>query len=522
MNHNFGMTDWLMVLVYMAAVVGIGVVVSRRQSDTRYFFLAGRSMPAWAVSLSVLATALSAATFIGVPQIAFDGDLTYLITNIGSVIAAFIIAFLFVPPIYRAGTVTIYGYLGQRYGVGAKSAAGLMFLLGRLLSSGARFYMAGIGFALMLYGETNTCELVLAVLLLGFVGTVYTIFGGIRAVIWTDTLQILVMAGAALFSLVFLWRLIPLSSADMLHALRTAEGGDKLRVLDLRFDLGNPFTVWAGVFAMIVVGVSTHGVDQDMAQRVMTARTPWHGGWALITSIVLGIPVILMFLCIGLLLHIFYQRPDLMGAAAPDDLMLDTRRVFPQFVVYHLPVGLRGLTMAGLIAAAMSTFDSAINAMASCLVADVYAPWRAWRTGGADHDAGLPNLHGSRVAVGVMGGLLTAFAVGAVFLQERGGDTLINFALGVMAFALAPLLGVFCAALFTRRGNATTVYAAFITGVLAVLLLQPYMLPAWTGVAVGWPWVWVAVSPLCFLVCVLGAPQHKQTPCADKAARASQ
>ena len=312
MNPQFSLLDWSVVIGYMAIVLVMGAVISRRQADSRYFFLAGRSMPAWAVSLSVLATALSAATFIGVPQMAFEGDLTYLITNVGSVIAAFIIAFLFVPPIYLAGTVTIYGYLGRRYGMGAKAAAGVMFLLGRLLSSGARLFMAGIAFALMLYGEATARELVFAVVLLGIIGTLYTVFGGIRAVIWTDALQLCVMTVAALFSVVLLWQLIPASGTDVLNALRNAEGVNKLRLVDLRWDLGNPFTLWSGVFAMIVVGVSTHGVDQDMAQRVMTAKSPWHGGWALISSIVIGIPVIGLFMAIGLLLHVFYQRPDLM------------------------------------------------------------------------------------------------------------------------------------------------------------------------------------------------------------------
>ena len=514
MNPQFSLLDWSVVIGYMAIVLVMGAVISRRQADSRYFFLAGRSMPAWAVSLSVLATALSAATFIGVPQMAFEGDLTYLITNVGSVIAAFIIAFLFVPPIYLAGTVTIYGYLGRRYGMGAKAAAGVMFLLGRLLSSGARLFMAGIAFALMLYGEATARELVFAVVLLGIIGTLYTVFGGIRAVIWTDALQLCVMTVAALFSVVLLWQLIPASGTDVLNALRNAEGVNKLRLVDLRWDLGNPFTLWSGVFAMIVVGVSTHGVDQDMAQRVMTAKSPWHGGWALISSIVIGIPVIGLFMAIGLLLYVFYQRPDLMGTAAPLDVIEDTRRVFPQFVLHHLPSGLRGLTMAGLVAAAMSTFDSAINAMASCLVADIYAPWRALR---ADRLRGreeppLPNLKQSRFAVALMGALLTAFAIGAIFLQERGGDTLINFALGVMAFALAPLLGVFCAALFTRRGNARTVYAALLVGVLAVLALQPYVLSTFTDLKIGWTWIWVFVSPLCFGVCALGAPEKEPEP----------
>ena len=493
----------------MAVMVIIGVAVSRRQTDTRYFFLAGRSMPAWAVSLSVLATALSAATFIGAPQIAFDGDLTYLITNIGSVISAFIIAFLFVPPIYRAGTITIYGYLGQRYGTAARSAAGVMFLLGRLLSSGARLFMAGIGFALMLYGDAGTDQLVFAVVLLGVIGTAYTIFGGIRAVIWTDALQITVMVVAALCSIWMLLRAIPAPVGEIVAALRDADGVNKLRLVNTEFAPGNAYTLWAGVFAMTVVGVSTHGVDQDMAQRVMTSRSPLQGGLALISSIIIGIPVVLIFMVIGLLLFVFYQRPDIMGAAAPQDIIEDTRRVFPQFVLHHLPVGLRGLTMAGLIAAAMSTFDSAINAMASCLVADVYAPWRAWRGNKeTDDEAAMPNLAGSRLAVGVMGAALTGFAVAAIYMQERGGDLLINFALGVMAFALAPLLGVFCAALFTRRGNAHSVLTAFAVGIVTVLLLQPYMLPAWTGLSIAWPWWWVIASPLCFLVCAAGAPRN--------------
>ena len=505
MQQGFGFIDWTVVVVYMIVVLLIGAVVSRRQTDTRYFFLAGRSMPAWAVSLSVLATALSAATFIGVPQMAFDGNMTYLITNIGGVIAAFVIAFLFVPPIYRAGTVTIYGLLGQRYGNGARSAAGIMFLFGRLLSSGARLFMAGIGFALMLYGEISTRELVFAVVLLGIIGTAYTIFGGIRAVIWTDVLQITVMVIAALCAVFLLLHAIPASLGEILAALKNADGMNKLQLVDTSFAVDKAYTIWAGIFAMIVVGVSTHGVDQDMQQRVMTARSPFHGGIALISSIIIGIPVVFIFMVIGMLLFVFYQRPDLMGSALPQDIVEDSRQVFPQFVLHHMPVGIRGLTMAGLIAAAMSTFDSAINAMASCLVADVYVPWKSWRQGTVPNDeSDMPDLAGSRLAVGIMGTLLTGFAILAIFMQEHGGDQLINFALGVMAFALAPLLGVFCAALFTRRGNVWSVYAALGIGMIAVLLLQPYMLPKWTEITIAWPWWWVIVSPLCFIICILG------------------
>jgi SSS family solute:Na+ symporter len=516
LESGFAVADWLILFVYMAAMLLIGALVSRQQSDSRYFFLGGRSMPSWAVALSVVATALSAATFIGVPQMAFEGDFTYIATNLGALVAAFIIAFFFVPPIYAAGTVTIYGYLGKRYGEGARTAAGAMFLLGRLLSSGARLFMAGIGFSLMIYGEATRQELIFAILLLGVVGTLYTVFGGIRAVIWTDVVQIIVMVVAALAAAIYLMKTIPLSTGEIIGELSNSQGVNKLKVLDFSLNLSNPFTVWSGLFAMTIVSLSTHGVDQDMLQRVMTARSPWHGGLALIASMVTGIPIILLFLVIGALLHLFYMRPDLMGAALPADVIADSRQLFPQFVLHHLPTGLKGLTMAGLIAAAMSTFDSAINAMASSLVADLYVPLRSWwfkrNQGQEDESQALPDLAGSRFAVGLMGFLLTLFAIVAIYLQEQGGESLINFALGVMAFAQAPLLGVFATALFTRRGNAATVYAAFLSGIFLVLLLQPYMLPKWLGFSLGWTWIWAIVSPITFMICVTGKATPKVQP----------
>ncbi|NLO32643.1 MAG: sodium/solute symporter [Candidatus Hydrogenedentes bacterium] len=512
MNPQFSVFDWTIVAGYMAAVLVIGAWISGRQTDSRYFFLGGRSVPAWAVACSAIATAISAATFIGVPQIAFEGDLSYLITYVGSVIAAFIIAFLFVPPLYNAGTITIYGYLGQRFGTGAKSAAGLMFLFGRLLSSGARLFMAAIGFSMMLSGNVTRNELIFAVIILGVVGTVYTFFGGIRAVIWTDVLQLIVFTAAGLFTLIFLYQLIPASGSDIWAALQNSEGTDKLRIVNSSFTLENPFTLWSGLFAMTIVAVSTHGVDQDMLQRVMTAKSPWHGGLALINSMIFTIPIVLLFLVIGLLLYVFYQRPDLMGAAAPQDIIEDTRRVFPQFVLHHLPTGMRGLTMAGLFAAAMSTFDSAITAMASCLVADIYAPFFCKQNPDSplEKTEALPDLKASRLAVGIMGVCLTFFAIGAIYMQEKGGQTLIDFALGVMAFALAPLLGVFCVALFTKRGNTKSVYAALVVGIVAVLLLQPYMLPKMMGFKIAWTWLWVIVSPLCAFICFIGAPLNRQ------------
>jgi len=502
-SQGFTGIDWLVVALYLALMVAIGAVVARRQEGLSTYFLGGRSIPAWAVCLSVLATSLSAATFIGAPQIAFGGDLTYLITNLGGIVGALFVALFLLPPVYRAGTVTIYGYLGTRFGPGAVAGSSVMFLLGRLLASGARLFMAGIGFALILYGDTSPRELVPAILLLGFVGTLYTAFGGIRAVIWTDTIQIAVVSFAAGLTIYLLLDAIPLSGGEIVAALRDAQGVDKLRLVDTRLRFDAPYTLWGGVLAMSVVSASTYGVDHDLAQRMLTTRSAQRAGAALVASIVLAVPVVALFMAIGLLLSIYYTRPDLMGDAAPWDAVSDTKRVFPQFLLNHMPVGLRGLAMAGLFAAAMSSFDSAINAMAGTAVADVFGPWRARRHG---HSHPRGELTASRYAVVLMGALLTCFAILAVFMHQAGSETLINFALGVMAFALAPLLGVFAAAVFSRRGNTASVLAALIIGALAVLLLQPYMLQKWLDISIAWPWWWVIVSPVSLAICIVPGP----------------
>ena len=512
---QLGAIDWCIIVFYFATMIAIGYYWSRGQRDTESYFLGKRRMPKFAVALSVLATTLSAATFVSVPALAFGEDLTYLIMNLGGLLAAFIVAGLFIPPLYRAGTVTVYGFLGIRYGKPAVIAASLMFLLGRLLASGARLFIAAIAFAFVVFGDTDTDHLLTAIIVFGLIGTLYTILGGIRAVIWTDTIQICVVVAAALLSIVLLLEAIPLPMGEILAELREFEGKDKLRLLDSRLDWNLSFTLWTGLIASTFVSTAAYSVDQDMVQRLLTARSPRAGGISLISSTIIGIPVVCLFLGIGLLLSIYYGRPDLMGPAAPLDQLEDPKAVFPQFVLNNLPAGIKGLAIAGLFAAAMSSLDSAINAMASSVVADLYLPfrerYRRFRSA-ADRaeKASAPRpaerdstLQISRLAVGFMGLLLIGFALLAVFLFSMGNETLISFALGVMAFTNAPLLGIFSAAIFTRRGSARSIIAALVIGCLGVLLLQPYALAVWFEFApIAWPWWWVIVSPLSFAVAV--------------------
>ncbi len=498
---TFGAIDWAVLVGYLLVMVAIGTVVGRRQTDRDSFFLGSRQMPTWAVAMSVMATALSAATFMGAPQEAFEGDLTYLILNLGGIIGAVIVALLFIPAFYRAGTTTIYGYLGRRFGGPAMIGASVMFLFGRLLASGSRLFMAGIAFAMMLYGDLAPAHLVQAILILGAVGTVYTAVGGIRAVIWTDVLQIVIVVGAAVLTLILLIDKIPLSIDQIVDALRTGgeDGQSKLRWLDTSTDPSKKSTLWTGLIAIVFFNIASYGVDQDLAQRMLTCRSATKGSISVVTAILANIPVTFLFMVIGLLLFVFYHQPELMGEMAPADKLNDSRKVYPQFLFHHLPTGLAGLAMAGLFAAAMSSVDSAINAMASTAVSDVYQPLRGGRdTGNDDRRA----LRRSRAAVVIMGTLLTGFALGAVAVYDEENDTLISFALSIMTFAYAGLLGVFLTALLTRRGNSATVIAALIVGaaVILVLKLDPM---AWK---LAWPW-WMPIgTAVSFAVCAAGRP----------------
>ena len=495
----FGAIDWTIIGLYLALMLGIGAWSYRRGEDEspESFFLGGRRMPPWAVSLSVLATALSAATFVGAPAEAFSGNLSYLILNVGGVLAAVVVAFLFVPAFYEAGTVTIYGYLGQRIGPGAGTAASIAFLLGRLLASGARLFIAGIVFALMLYGDTELPQVLGAVLLFGAVGTAYTAFGGIRAVIWTDAIQIVIVIGAAVLAAILLLKVIPAPLSAIWQALSVPEenGGSKLGLVDLSLDFSRPYTLWAAL-AMTFFNVAAYGTDQDLAQRLLTCRGKWRGSWSLIGAILAGLPITLLFMLVGLLLWVFYSRPDLMGDAMPADPLADPRRVYPQFLLNHLPTGLAGLAMAGLFAASMSSLDSAINAMASSAVVDLGIT----RQGGG-------RVH-SRAVVVVMGIGLTLAACGLALLQEQGEQTLLPFALSVMTFAYAGLLGVFLTALFTRRGSTRSVIAALFAGagVVTVCRFLPDLTKYFLGepFRLAFPWWMVIGAVVSFGVCIIG------------------
>ncbi|AWL13109.1 Sodium-coupled monocarboxylate transporter [Saliniradius amylolyticus] len=517
MQVQFFWQDWLVFLGYFAVMAFTGWYFSRKQSaTTQDYFLGGNSMPIWMVAVSVLATSQSAATFLGGPDQGYQGDFSYLATNIGAALAAVGVAWFLIPKFYQLRVTTVYELLEERFGQRAKKQAGLMYLFGRVFASGARLYMAAIAVSMILFANIEATNVISSVLILAVVGLAYSFVGGIRSVIYSDVIQTVVYVGAAIFVIAYLLSAIPADFGEIIHALQNPPERElsKLTLLDFRLDFTSSgvFTFWSAVTGFLLLNIAAFGLDQDMSQRMLSCKNAKEGAKALIWSVVMVIPVMALFIAIGLLLYIYYQRPELMTGggvleAAPSFNGEDVT-IFMYYVLNEIPPGIRGLVTVGVIAAALSTLNSGLNAMSSVLVQDLYRPWVE------KHHPGKEEKH--FVFAGQMGMVVAAAALGGMailcyFWQQYSEMPLLAFALSVMVFSYCGLLGVYFTTLFTRRGSASSVTAALLVGFMVPLLMQPYIqtlyLPQSLYFNLGFTYQLCLGSLIAFLVCFAGRQQ---------------
>lgn len=481
-SSDLATADWAVLAGYFLLLAVSGVWFARReQRDTDDYFLGGRRMPVWAVGVSIVATSMSAASFIGVPQQAYTGDLTYLSTNIGMVLAAFVVAYLFMPAFYRRRVRTIYELLDQRYGPAAMRAASGAYMVGRVMASGVRVFIGSIPASVILFGDRGLepASLCFAITILTLVGIVYTLAGGIASIIWTDVIQMGVLLGACALAILLVVRALPVPASEAIALLGAPPDGGPSKLTLVQVAAPGrpwwtlPFSLPAVIVGFTLMGVASYGTDQDLTQRMLTCRDEKAAARSVLSGILFGIPSVAMFLVVGLLLWLFYHPAAWEHApgpapAAPDD----SRRVFLDFIIHEMPPGLSGLMMAGLFAAGLSSLNSGINAMASTFINDFYRRLRPDRTE-------AHYLRAGRLAVVGWGVVLGGFAVLCVFIQTRENQfrddgTLLTFALTVMTYAYAGLVPVFLTALLGRRGSAAGVITMLVTGFVAVTAMQDF------------------------------------------------
>lgn len=482
MNPQFAPLDWLVVGLYVLVLLAGGWLFSRfKAEDARDYFLAGRTVPAWLAAISVLSATQSAATFLGAPDQGYRGDYSYLGAVLAPVLAAFFVAHVLIPRFYAMRATTVYELLEARFDARAKHWAGGMFLIGRVLAGGARVYLAAIAIAMVAFGSIDAQAIILSAAAVMLVSFLFTFHGGLKSVIWNDLIQFVIYAGSALAVLIFLRLSIPVSNGELIAALsNTPEGVNKLRLLDFSTDLGKPFTVLAIFTGLFLLNVANAGLDQDTTQRLLASPDAKTGARGLIYSQLASVPLIAMFVTIGLLLYVFYHRPDLMGAdnQAATSFAGEKITVFVHYILTQVPPGLRGLVTIGVTAAAVATTNSALNAMSSVMISDFYKPWRERRgAAGPKH-----YVRAGRWGMAIVGLAMFGTAVLSFYWQRHTDMPLLEFALQVMVFAYAGLLGVYFVAVFTKRGNSASVIAGLAAGFVTVLLLQPFILGP-TGLA---------------------------------------
>ncbi len=510
---QFTALDWGILAGYVAILAAAGYLSTKRNmQNADDYFLASHHAPTWLVAVSVLSTVQSAATFLGVPDNSFRGNYTYLTSTIGALLAAWFVAKILIPRFYAIGATTVYELLEQRFDVTARKAAGAMYLVGRIFASGARLYLAAIAVSMIMFLDVEPQHIIIASFALLLFGLAFTFMGGLNSVIWSDLIQVILYVGAAIMVLIFLLIKIPAPLPEIISSLTMSpDGQDKTQIFDWSTSLTAPFSIFAAVTGLVLLNIGNSGLDQDTTQRLLACDSAKHGSRALYASVWASVPVILLFLVIGSLLHIFYERPDLMGANGNEVVQSfqgEKITVFMHFILSEIPPGLRGLVTVGVIAAA--AINSGLISMAAVLINDFYRPWKE-RQG--EHRETHFILAG-RVTTVVLGLCLFAMSVLCYYWQRYSSLPLLDFVLGVMAFAYSGLLGVYFTALFTKRGSSVSVIAALIAGFLTILAFQGYIvdsvgLPA-VMKTIAFPWQLCLGTGVATLVCLLGSQPNSK------------
>lgn len=456
--------DLAVLLGYMAGMVLLGVWLGRGARDVTEYAVGSRDLPWWLILFSIIATETSSVTFLSIPGFAYERDFTWLQIALGFLLGRFAVAFLLLPEYFRGTLFTAYEVLDRRFGGTAKRTASALFILTRSLADGLRLFLS----ALVLQ-EMTGISIPWAVAALGITTVVYTYVGGMRTVLWSDFIQFFLYLAGALVAFAAILNRLP-GGWDQL--IEMAQSAGKLRALDFRLDWSEPFGFWAGLVGGAFITLGSHGVDQLMVQRYLSARGLPDARRALCTSGVVVLAQFAFFLLIGVGLWAFYQiHPPAVPFDRPD-------RVFARFILDELPTGLVGLLLGAIFAAAMT---SSLNSCATVAVNDLLR---------------IPEerqLRVTRILTAVFGAVQIAVGIAGQWLKS----SIVSSVLGIAAFTTGIVLGVFFLGLFSRRVGQREALVGFVTGLVGMTAI-------YFGTSLAWPW-YALVGSLMTVAAGLGA-----------------
>ncbi|MGM0546807.1 MAG: sodium:solute symporter [Bacteroidota bacterium] len=500
---EFSIIDYIVIIIYLLGVAGLGIYAAGRQSSTSDYFMGGEGLPWWAVMFSVVATETSTLTFISIPAVAYGGNLTFLQITFGYIIGRVLVSKFLLPAYFKGKQTTAYQFLEQRFGPSMRNATSTTFMVTRLLADGVRLFATAIPLAIIMRlggaftGWADFEIYLLAIAVISVLTLVYTLIGGIKAVVWMDVMQMGVYVGGAVLAIGIMLFDLP---NGLSGAMATAADAGKLQLLDFGFDqpfadaIASPYTFFTAVIGGAIFSIASHGTDQLIVQRLLTTRNVDNSQRALVWS---GVVVALqfgLFLFIGLLLYAFYdaQSAEALGLATTDE-------IFAKFIVEQLPVGLSGLIIASLFAAAMSSLSSSLNSLASSTTLDIYKPYF-----GKDNTQ-AEDLRISRIITMVWAVILTGSAFFFAFLQLQEGErpAVVELGLGIASYTYGGLLGAFLLGRFSEMPDKTDAMIGFFVGLVSLLFMVEgpihSILPG-EPLVIAWPLYTVVGSAIVLIV----------------------
>ena len=450
LNH----LDLAIIGIYLAGITLFGLRFRKRQRSMRDYFLADRDIPWWAISLSIVAAETSTLTIISIPGLAYDTNLTFLQVVLGYLVGRLIISFILLPHYFRGELYTAYQLIERRFGSTLRTLTAGLFLITRAAAEGVRVYAVSIVVTIALgTGEIGSIAIITILTL------IYTFEGGLAAVIWTDVVQTFIYVAGTLVGAFTILHLVP-GGWSAIHAMAANAG--KLQVFDFTPTLWKPYTFWAGLIGGAFLTTASHGTDQLIVQRLLAARNERQSVAALLSSGVAVLFQFALFLVIGVMLFAYYGLPS--SAFGQAD------RIYPTFIVAHMPHGISGLLIAAILAAAMSNLSAALNSLSSSSMMDFYLR-------GNREISERQKMTVSRISTLCWALILFGLAVLSLHKVAR----VIEVGLSIASVAYGALLGVFLLGVLTKRANQNGAMTGMLCGFCAEIYLW-----RWTRV----PWTW--------------------------------
>ena len=449
--------DLGVIAAYLLFITWFGVQFKESQRTLKDYFLGGRGAPWWAIAFSIVSAETSTLTVIGTPALSFAGNFGFLQLVLGYLLGRIVISVLFLPQYFRGEMFTAYELMQRRFGPRVRKFTAGTFLLLRALAEGVRVFAVSIVISIVLgTGEIVSIAVIVSLTLF------YTFQGGMTAVIWTDVIQMILYVAGAFISFALILHDIP---GGWPHVVQLASAAHKLQVFDFRFSFSAVFflrsySFWAGLLGGMFLVSASHGTEQLMVQRLLSAKNEHESRLALFSSWLLIFFQFALFLLIGLLLYVYYHDAGLPAPRLPE-------RVYPEFIWRHLPVGLAGLIVAAILAAAMSNLSAALNALASTTIMDFLRPLR-------------PSLSEERCLLfarwATVGWGAVLFAIG---LLARHWGRVLEAGLSIASVLYGALLGVFLLGVLTKRAGEWAAIIGMLAGFLATLLLRNHAAFTW-------------------------------------------